>query len=194
HSARTSVSPAVKMKLTIVTAVLLGVLLTPTLAEDFPNPEEKHIDVEGGYQELNLNNERHVATIEQKSTRGSWKTIWNYDNGFIATKVLPEGTCYISTMKREEFPGFDRLRSLIEENRVLEGEEQPRREIPFIVKGPVQDLNSYGPDISNMCRGLTSYMAYEVQGPQDTYNQGSCTTLNILRAVDLKYCRGYENE
>ncbi|KAM8990938.1 gastrokine-1-like [Ara ararauna] len=182
------------MKLTIVTAVLLGVLLTPTLAEDFPNPEGgNQIAVEGGYQALNLNNERHLATIEQQSTRGSWKTIWNYDNGFIATKVLPDRSCFICTMNREEFPGFDTLRRLIEENRILEGEEQPRREITFIVKGLVRDLNSYGPDISNMCRGIPSYLAYKVQGPQDRYNEGSCTTFDVMRTVDLKYCHGYDN-
>ncbi|XP_061334899.1 gastrokine-1-like [Pezoporus flaviventris] len=182
------------MKLTIVTAVLLGVLLTPTLAEDFPNPEGgNQIAVEGGYQMLNLNNERHVATIEQRSTHGSWKTIWNYENGFIATKVLPDRSCFISTMNREEFPGFDTLRSLTEENGILEGEEKPRREVTFIVKEPVEDLNSYSPDISNMCSGLTSYTAHEVRGPQDTYNEGSCTTLDVMRAVELKYCRGYDN-
>lgn len=33
----------------------------------------------GDFQILTINKEWHVATIERKSTHGSWKTIWHYD-------------------------------------------------------------------------------------------------------------------
>ncbi|KAM6232275.1 LOW QUALITY PROTEIN: gastrokine-1 [Spheniscus humboldti] len=146
----------------IVTTILLG-LLTPALADYMSNTEaSKQITVAGGYQILTINREEHVATIKEKSTRGSWKTIWNYDTGLIASKVLPERTCFISLMNRKEMPSFDALARLAEENRNLKGQGQPAKEITFIIKRPVCDLRSYRSDIFAMCRGLSVYMAYEV--------------------------------
>ncbi|KAM6395699.1 gastrokine-1 [Rhynochetos jubatus] len=177
----------------IVTTVLLGLLLTPALAEYFQNTDvTKQITVAGGYQILTMNREWHVAIIEEKSTQGSWKTIWNYDTGFIASKVMPEGACYISVMNRREMPSFDSLPRLAEESRNLKGQGQPATEITFIlIKRPIRDLQSYGPDIFAMCRGVTTYMASEVHGPQYTYNQGTCVRLDVLQHVDLNYCQGY---
>ncbi|XP_075592701.1 gastrokine-1 [Balearica regulorum gibbericeps] len=185
------------MKFTIVTTVLLGLLLTPALADYFQNTDvSKQITVSGGYQTLTINREWRVAIIEEKSSRGSWKTIWNYDTGFIATKVLSERACFISVMNRNEMPSFDTLPTVVEERTAglqnLKGQGQPTREITFVlIKRPVRDLQSYGPDIFAMCRGLATYVAYEVHGPQYTsYNQGSCLRLDVLQLVDLNYCRG----
>ncbi|XP_019326180.1 PREDICTED: gastrokine-1 [Aptenodytes forsteri] len=166
HSTCTNISSAVKMKFTIVTTILLGLLLTPALADECSeqNTEaSKQITVAGGCQILTINREEHVATIEEKSTRGSWKTIWSYDTGLIASKVLPERTCFISLMNKKEMPSFDALARLAEENRWnLKGQGQPAKEITFVIKRPVHDLRSYGSDIFAMCGGLSVYMAYEV--------------------------------
>ncbi|XP_054660441.1 gastrokine-1 [Grus americana] len=181
------------MKFTIVTTVLLGLLLTPALADYFQNTDiSKQITVSGGYQTLTISREWRVAIIEEKSNSGSWKTIWNYDTGFIATKVLSERACFISVMNRNEMPSFDTLPTVVEERTNLKGQGQPTREITFVlIKRPVRDLQSYGPDIFAMCRGLATYVAYEVHGPQYTsYNQGSCIRLDVLQLVDLNYCRG----
>ncbi|XP_074419737.1 gastrokine-1-like isoform X2 [Larus michahellis] len=179
----------------IVTTVLLGLLLTPALAEYFPQKGgsqqiiTKQFTIVGGFQILTLNREWRVATIEQRSNQGSWKTIWNYNLGYIASRVLSQGTCYISVMNRNVIPRFDTLITLAEQNMGLRGQGQPAREITFVVKGPVLDLSSYGTDIMAMCRGLTTYLTYEVYGPQNTYNYGSCTVLDVLQLVDLKYCQ-----
>ncbi|XP_063214980.1 uncharacterized protein LOC134526732 [Chroicocephalus ridibundus] len=183
------------MKLTIVTTVLLGLLLTPALAEYFPQKGgsqpviTRQFTIVGGFQILTLNREWRVATIEQRSNQGSWKTIWNYNLGYIASRVLSQGTCYISVMNRNVIPRFETLITLAEQNMGLRGQGQPAREITFVVKGPVLDLSSYGTDIMAMCRGLTTYLTYEVYGPQNTYNYGSCTVLDVLQLVDLKYCQ-----
>ncbi|XP_059687546.1 gastrokine-1 [Gavia stellata] len=180
------------MKFTIVTTVLLGLLLTPALA-DYPQNTQvsNRVTIVSGSQILIINREWRVAIIEERSTQGSWKTIWNYDTGFIATKVPAEGACFISVMNRKEMPSFDALPRLAEETRNLKGQGQTTKEITFVLmKRLVRDLNSYGPDIFAMCRGLTTYMAYEVHGPQYIYNQGSCIRLDVLQLLDLNYCHG----
>ncbi|XP_010284086.1 PREDICTED: gastrokine-1, partial [Phaethon lepturus] len=163
------------MEFTIVTTVILGLLLTPALASDVISEKgSKQITIAGGYQIVTINREWHMATIEEKSTRASWKTIWNYNTvsgkehafsgkGFIASKVLPERICFISIRNIKDMPSFDAIPRLAEESRNLKGQGQPAKKIPFVlIKRPVHDLKSYGPDIFAMCRGLTTYMAYEV--------------------------------
>ncbi|XP_063031219.1 uncharacterized protein LOC134428430 [Melospiza melodia melodia] len=145
----------------------------------------------GGHSQIvTINRQWRVAVIEQRSFSGSWKTIWNYNTGVIATKVRQQNACYISIMNRNEMPRFDNLAHLAQESRnLIGGFGRPNKRITFVTNGLVSNLNSYGIDITAMCSGLTTYMAYEVttfQGPQVTL--GSCITLDVLSAVELKYC------
>ncbi|XP_009934877.2 gastrokine-1 [Opisthocomus hoazin] len=195
HSTCTSISSAVKMKFTIVTTVLLGLLLTPTLAQEFQNKGRnqqvitKEIHVAGGYEILTINTQWRVAIIEGRSSQGLWKTILNYDRGFIATKVEAKNACLISVMNRQEMPEFDALPRLAEEAANLESQGQPTKEIVFeVIRRPVGDLQSYGQDTFTMCQGLTTYMASEVEAPLYTYHQGSCLRFDVLQLLDLKYC------
>ncbi|XP_074020195.1 gastrokine-1-like [Numenius arquata] len=200
------------MKLTIVATVLLGLLLTPALAE-YPQQTggidivgggqiidggqltgggqqivTKQFPIVGGFQIITINRYLRVATIEQRSNQGSWKTVWNYNLGYVASKVQSQGTCYVSVMNRNVIPRFDSLLFLAEQSMGLKGQGQPTKQITLVVKNAVRDLTSYGTDIVTMCRGLTTYLTYEVYGPQNTYNYGTCTILDVLRLVDLKYC------
>ncbi|XP_039909966.1 gastrokine-1-like [Hirundo rustica] len=145
----------------------------------------------GQSQIVTINRQWRVAVIEQRSVSGSWKTIWNYNTGVIATKIPQLNTCYISIMNRNEMPRFDNLARLAQESRNLFGLGRPTKKITFVTNGLVNNLNAYGIDITAMCSGLTTYMAYEVhafQGPQ--VNLGSCITLDVLRVVELEYCKG----
>ncbi|XP_071435059.1 gastrokine-1 [Pithys albifrons albifrons] len=191
HAARStcrSISSAVSMRGSILAAVLLGLVLTPALAGHYQKVEEsKKISIGGGFQIMTINRDWLVASIEQRSNYGSWKTLWNYDTGFLATKVLPERSCYISIMNRTEMPKFDALPQLAAESRNQNRHRPPTKEILFtLVRRNVRDLESYGPDTFSLCRGLTTYVAYEVQGPQLSHRP--CTTLDVLQHLALTYC------
>ncbi|XP_068891406.1 uncharacterized protein [Aphelocoma coerulescens] len=188
------------MNLPILTAVLLGLVLTPALADYSQKTNqnqqiifggESQITITGISQGVKINSQTRVAIIEQKSKNLSWKTVWNYNKGVIATKVTQQNTCYISTMNRNEIPSFDNLARLAAESRNLIGFGRPTKQITFVANGLVNNLNSYGATIAAMCSGLTTYMAYEVHGSQ--VNSGSCLTLHVLRVVDLTYCNGNGN-
>ncbi|XP_014746848.1 PREDICTED: gastrokine-1 [Sturnus vulgaris] len=147
----------------------------------------KKISFGGGYQLMTINRKWLVASIEQKTNHGSWKTIWNYDTGFMATRVLPEKACYLSIMNRTEMPSFDALPQLAADIRNQNRPRPPSKEITFtLVKRTIRDLESYGPDTFSMCRGLSTYVAYEVHGPQ--FSLGSCIKLDVLQYLALTYC------
>ncbi|XP_026718800.1 gastrokine-1-like [Athene cunicularia] len=177
------------MKLTIVTTVLLGLLLTPALADDLQGGAlSRKISITGGYQILTINKQWHVATIEEKSIHRSSKVILNYDMGFIGTKVMPEKTCFVSLMDKREIPSLDELPRLAEENNQLQIQQQAIKELTYVVKRPVRDLKSYGPDIFAMCRGIRTYVATEVHRPDFVGHQSSCVKVDVLQLFDLKYC------
>ncbi|XP_017692759.1 PREDICTED: gastrokine-1-like isoform X1 [Lepidothrix coronata] len=113
---------------------------------------------------MTISSQTRVAVFEQRSNDLSWKTIWNYNTGVIATKVMQERTCYISVMNQKEMPSFDALLRLAAENRNQVGLGRVTRKLTFVTKGLVNNLNSYGADITAMCSGLTTYKAYEVHG------------------------------
>ncbi|XP_050838702.1 uncharacterized protein LOC108963211 [Serinus canaria] len=145
----------------------------------------------GQSQTVTINRQWRVAVIEKRAGIGSWKTIWNYNTGIIATKVMQQNACYISIMNRSQMPRFDNLARLAEESRNQFGLGRPTKKITFVTNGLVSNLRSYGSDVFSMCSGLTTYMTYEVHGVQ--VNLGSCITLDVLRVVDLKYCTGNGN-
>ncbi|KAK2520027.1 hypothetical protein Q9966_013635 [Columba livia] len=197
HSTCTSIRSAVKMKLTVVTTVLLGLLLTPALAEYFQNQQvTREIRVNGGVQILSINRESRVVTVEQRSEFGTWKTIWNFNTGFIATELMSEGICLISTMNRNLLPTFETFPTVVQGFQGLKGQIQPTRVITFVLgQRVVPDLRIYGPDIFNTCRESTTVLASPVPELQlqPIYNEGACTTLNVLNLVQLNYCRNNVN-
>ncbi|XP_063276772.1 uncharacterized protein LOC134562991 [Prinia subflava] len=158
---------------------------------DIGNHTSQQVIIAGQSQIVTINRQWQVAIIEKTTGSGSWKTIWNYNTGVIATRVMQQNACYISIMNRNEMPSFNNLARLAQESRNQIGLGRPTKKITFVANGLVNNLSSYGADIFSMCSGLTTYMAYEVHGVQ--VNLGSCITLNVLRVVDLKYCSGNGN-
>ncbi|XP_059346649.1 uncharacterized protein LOC132085291 [Ammospiza nelsoni] len=179
-------------QLRILTAVLLGLVLTPALADYSQQAGNNcQVSVGGVFQNLTLSSLTRVVVIEQRSNQFSWKTVWNYNTGIIATKLVQQNTCYISVMNRNEMPSFENLAHMASQNGNQMGLGRPSKKITFVTNGLVTNLSSYGIEISAMCSGLTTYMATEVHRPQ--VNLGSCITLDVLRIVELDYCSGNGN-
>ncbi|XP_051667932.1 uncharacterized protein LOC127482040 [Manacus candei] len=159
--------------------------------QDQGQDDNQEVIIAGQSQIVTLHKQWRVAVIQQTTVSGSWKTIWNYNTGVIATKVPQQNACYISVLNRTEMPSFDNLATLARQSRNQVGLGRVTRKLTFVTSGLVNNLNSYGQDITTMCSGLTIYRAYEVHGAQ--VNQGPCVTLNVLKVVDLKYCNNNGN-
>ncbi|XP_057244481.1 gastrokine-1-like [Malurus melanocephalus] len=113
---------------------------------------------------MTFSSRTNVVVIEQRSDQLSWKTIWNYNTGIIATKLMQERTCYISSISKNEMPSLKNLTYLASQKGNQIGLGRPARKITFVANGLVNNLSSYGADVFSMCSGLTTYMAYEVHG------------------------------
>ncbi|XP_059726599.1 uncharacterized protein LOC132339967 isoform X2 [Haemorhous mexicanus] len=183
------------MDLPILTTVLLGLVLTPALADySQKSGNNCQVSVGGVFQNLTLSSLTRVVVIEQRSNQFSWKTVWNYNTGIIATKLVQQNTCYISVMNRNEMPSFENLAYLASQNGNQAGLGRPTKKIAFVTNGLVNNLYSYGAEIMAMCSGLPTYMATEVNTLQGLQvNLGSCITLEVLRIVELNYCNGNGN-
>ncbi|NXL85053.1 GKN1 protein, partial [Alectura lathami] len=185
----------------IVAAVLLGLVLTPAFAEyQFQDTKihrrpslHRTIQVGLGYQILTIDSDDLLAIIEQKGNQESWKTVWNYQTGYIASRLVPEGVCYISRMNRLVMPTLNSISLLADESKNVKGERLASREIRYYVtRRPVRELRSYGSEIYNLCRGYVTYTASEEQQPtgsQVLYNQDSCNRLNVLNLLGIDYCQ-----
>ncbi|XP_063276768.1 gastrokine-1-like [Prinia subflava] len=131
---------------------------------DIGNHTSQQVIIAGQSQIVTINRQWQVAIIEKTTGSGSWKTIWNYNTGVIATRVTQQNACYISIMNRNEMPSFNNLARLAQESRNQIGLGRPTKKITFVANGLVNNLSSYGADIFSMCSGVTTYMAYEVHG------------------------------
>ncbi|XP_039571654.1 gastrokine-1-like [Passer montanus] len=109
---------------------------------------------------MTLSSQTREVIIEQRSEQFSWKTIWNYNSGIIATKVVQERTCYISTMNRNEMPTFDALIRYASENKNQVGLGRPTKKITFVTNGLVNNLMSYGAAFST---NIPQFLAYSNQ-------------------------------
>ncbi|XP_027765115.1 gastrokine-1-like [Empidonax traillii] len=136
-------------------------------SQDQGQGDNQEVIIGGQSQILTIHKQWRVAVITQTTSTGSWKTIWNYNTGIIATKVTQQNTCYISIMNKNEMPSFNNLARLARESRNQVGLGRFTRKITFVTKGLVSNLQSYGADIFSMCSGVTTYMAHEVHATQD---------------------------
>ncbi|XP_068012628.1 gastrokine-1-like [Melanerpes formicivorus] len=158
------------MKLCIVTAALLGAVLSPALAEK--NGEKPLNGQQGG-------NSHHPAT------RGSsdFKTLWDTKTGYVATKVLSKNTCVISSMGRAFW--FN------EPHRGPKGSRprySPPRQNRFVISTKaLQSLEPYGKRIQALCRGVPSYFAYPSPGFNFLEQAVSCFTIKV-NGWPVRYC------
>ncbi|NXU55592.1 GKN1 protein, partial [Turnix velox] len=91
-----------------------------------------------------------------------WKTVWDVETGYVATKVLSKHTCIIANIGKsfladKPFPASP------------EGHQGPHQlpapENRFIIsRNRLQSLSPYGKRIEALCRGIPSYFAYPTAG------------------------------
>ncbi|XP_053872719.1 gastrokine-1-like [Malaclemys terrapin pileata] len=174
------------MKLAIVIAALLGVFLTPIFANDNVNENNQGNDGGNSHQTVSINNDKHVANIDSNNGWSSWSSVWDYGNGYIATRILSKKACIIAKMNKNVMPDILELPQLIKEKKEAGSRGPPPVELQFAVsKTRVSDLAQYGKSVESMCRGIPTYVAREAHG--DNYS-GQCFKTNIMHTMTLNYC------
>uniref|UniRef100_A0A2R9BBA6 Gastrokine-1 n=2 Tax=Pan paniscus TaxID=9597 RepID=A0A2R9BBA6_PANPA len=179
------------MKFTIVFAGLLGVFLAPALANYNINVNDDNNNAGSGQQSVSINNEHNVANVDNNNGWDSWNSIWDYGNGFAATRLFQKKTCIVHKMNKEVMPSIQSLDALVKEKKLQgkgPGGPPPKGLMYSVNPNKVDDLSKFGKNIANMCRGIPTYMAEEMQEASLFFYSGTCYTTSILWIVDISFC------
>ncbi|XP_074979481.1 gastrokine-1 [Caretta caretta] len=175
----------------IVIASLLGVFLTPSLATDNVNENNQGNDGGNSRQTVSINNNKHVANIDTNNGWNSWNSVWDYGNGFMATRVFSKKSCIVAKMNKDVMPDIVVIPRLISERKKA-GAQGPRpKELRFVVsKTRVLDLTHFGKNIEALCRGLPTYVAHEAERMKEAnfFYSGSCFHTSILWIINIGFC------
>ncbi|CAM2108594.1 unnamed protein product [Caretta caretta] len=104
----------------IVIASLLGVFLTPSLATDNVNENNQGNDGGNSRQTVSINNNKHVANIDTNNGWNSWNSVWDYGNGFMATRVFSKKSCIVAKMNKDVMPDIVVIPRLISERKNIQ--------------------------------------------------------------------------
>uniref|UniRef100_H0X6C3 Gastrokine-1 n=1 Tax=Otolemur garnettii TaxID=30611 RepID=H0X6C3_OTOGA len=177
----------------VIFAGLLGVFLAPTLADYNINISDDNNVAGSGQQSVSVNNEHNVANVDNNNGWDSWNAVWDYENGFAATRLFKKKSCIVHRMNKDAMPSLEALDALVKEKKIWLQDERPEGPPPkglmySINPNEVDDLNKFGKNIASMCRGVPTYLAEEVQGASLFYYSGRCFNTNILWIVNISFC------
>ncbi|NXT79063.1 GKN1 protein, partial [Zapornia atra] len=121
------------------------------------------------FKEHHDENSHHSSTdtgVSTESTEGSkpWKTVWDVQTGYVATKVLSKNTCIIAEMAKRVL--LDKQLPASPQGHTGPRPHQfPPRGNRFIIsRHRLQSLSPYGKLIQALCKGIPSYFAYPTAG------------------------------
>uniref|UniRef100_A0A4X1W4G4 Gastrokine-1 n=2 Tax=Sus scrofa TaxID=9823 RepID=A0A4X1W4G4_PIG len=182
-----------KMKFTIAFAGLLGVFLTPALADYSISVNDDGNSGGSGQQSVSVNNEHNVANVDNNNGWNSWNALWDYRTGFAVTRLFEKKSCIVHKMKKEAMPSLQALDALVKEKK-LQGKGPggpPPKSLRYSVNpNRVDNLDKFGKSIVAMCKGIPTYMAEEIQGANLISYSEECISANILWILNISFCGG----
>ncbi|EMP30528.1 Gastrokine-1 [Chelonia mydas] len=171
----------------IVIASLLGVFLTPSLATDNVNENNQGNDGGNSHQTVSINNNKHVANIDTNNGWNSWNSVWDYGNGFMATRVFSKKSCIIARMNKDVMPDIVVIPRLISERKCLGAHCAKYYRSYGISRNYVTDVAGLGAPIQAACRGLSTYWATEYDRLQKVLSGTGCIGVKLL-ILDVNLC------
>ncbi|XP_074082414.1 gastrokine-1 [Macrotis lagotis] len=173
----------------IVFIGLLGFLWDSTSADTINISNDDNTSG-GGSQRVSINNEHNVANVDNDNGwDGSWNSIWDYNTGFAATRIFAKKTCIVHRLNRDVVPGLQDLERMSKENRAnVHAGSSPKSLRYEVEPEELSDLTQFGTPIENLCRGLRTYKAQEVQGQSFLFYSGSCFQAGIIWLLNISLC------
>uniref|UniRef100_A0A8C9E7R3 Gastrokine-1 n=2 Tax=Phocoenidae TaxID=9740 RepID=A0A8C9E7R3_PHOSS len=180
----------VKMKFTIVFAGLVGIFLTPALANYNINVNSDNSGG-SGQQSVSVNNEHKVANVDNNNGWDSWNSLWDYEYGFAVTRLFKKKSCIVHKMNKAVMPSFQALDTLVKEKKLQGkglGKPSPKSLIYTVNPDKVNNLDQFGKSIIAMCKGIPTYMAEEIQEPSQILYIGKCFNIDIFWILNISFC------
>ncbi|XP_040197966.1 gastrokine-1-like isoform X2 [Rana temporaria] len=171
------------MKALILIAAILGV----SFATDNVKVNNQGNDGGNVHQTVNINNQDNVANINQYNGFHSWNSVWDYQRGLFAARLVSKRACVVSRMNRNVVPSLEQLSKVTQEKQ--NPNAPPPRSLTYtVLQTRVKNVAQYGSQIEALCKGVPTFYAQEVQGTGLFVNLHGCTDLGILRFLGISLC------
>ncbi|XP_041442896.1 gastrokine-1 isoform X1 [Xenopus laevis] len=172
------------MKFLIATAVVLGIFLAQSRATD--NIDINNSGNEGGSvsQNVNINNQDKIATINNLNGWKSWDSICDYGAGFAATRLFHKQICVITKINKDSFPSLSQLSAIAKDKKQI-STNTPLRTYTVNPRR-VNNMGVFGQHVEALCKGLPSYTAQEM--PDNVGGFSLCHTGSIITILGINFC------
>ncbi|XP_029457647.1 gastrokine-1-like [Rhinatrema bivittatum] len=173
------------MKTFIVTAALLGIFLTPSLAND-----EVNINNQGNvggdvHQTVNIDNHNNIANINNYNGWDSWNSICDYNRGLFATRLFAKKICVVGKINKAAFPS---LAQLSEEAHEKTHRNSPAPVTYSVSPNKITDVGQFGEHIQALCKGVPTYTSQEAQGGPHISGFAMCSSSSIITILGISFC------
>ncbi|XP_075061289.1 gastrokine-1-like [Mixophyes fleayi] len=167
------------MKTLVIIAALFGTLLADDNV-DIGNEGNVGVNV---HQNVNINNQEHVASINNVNGWDSWHSICDYGRGVFATQLFGKKMCVVTKLDKTLFPNLEVLGTLSKQKTLPPTQHWFKYNINHQV--PIANIGIYGVHVESLCRGIPSYTADVIQ--VDEYYAG-CNTNSIVTIGGISFC------
>ncbi|XP_029457646.1 gastrokine-1-like [Rhinatrema bivittatum] len=171
------------MQAFVVFGAVLGVFLTTTLADDNIDVSNKGNDGGDVHQTVNINNQDNVANINNYNGWESWNTIYDYNRGLFATRLLSRKSCIVARMNPTVFLSLAQLRKMAQEKQTPNNSPSPAKAQYRVSQLQLKNFAQYGEHIEALCKAIPTYYAQEIKGAKC----GGCGA-SIITILGISMC------
>uniref|UniRef100_A0A8C3F6Q2 Gastrokine 3, pseudogene n=1 Tax=Chrysemys picta bellii TaxID=8478 RepID=A0A8C3F6Q2_CHRPI len=174
----------------IIIGALLGLCLTQALADDSVNENNQGNDGGNSHQNVNINNQDHIANINSYNGWKGWAAVWDYSKELFTTRLFNKRACIVAKMNKDAFPSLEKLSKFKDQKVRVKGTPPP----PFlrfsITKTRVRNVAQFGRSIGNLCKGVPTYYAQQDQGEHFSllFESQGCADAGILGLFGIYLC------
>ncbi|KAM4675811.1 gastrokine-1-like [Discoglossus pictus] len=166
-----------------VIAALLGVLLTLATADDNININNSGNKGSNIYQNVNINNQDNIASINNLNGWNSWDSICDFGRGFAATRLFHKKICVVTKMNKNT-PSLAQLSAIAKDKTKI----PPNTGLVTytINQAPIVNIGEYGQHIDSLCKGIPAYTAQEM--PKFEEGFALCSANSIITILGISFC------
>ncbi|OCT86657.1 gastrokine-1 [Xenopus laevis] len=166
--------------LVLITSLLAVAFATDNI--DIKNKGNVGSDV---HQTVNIDNHDNVANVNQYNGMDSWNTMWDYNRGLFAVRLLSKKACVVSRINRNVVPSLEYLSKASQEKQKTNAPPPPSMTYT-VTKNQVRNVAQFGKHITALCNNIPTYHATEVQDP--SLYETECIKSSIINILGIVIC------
>uniref|UniRef100_A0A6I8QJ38 BRICHOS domain-containing protein n=2 Tax=Xenopus tropicalis TaxID=8364 RepID=A0A6I8QJ38_XENTR len=175
-------SPGRMKALILITSLLAVAFATDNI--NINNEDNTGTDV---HQTVNIDNHDNVANVNQYNGWNSWDSMWDFNRGLFAVRLLSKKACVVSRINRNVAPNLERLSKVSQEKQKANAPPPPSMTYT-VTKNRVRNVAQFGKHITALCKDIPTYHATEVQGAVLFSPLRGCSSISILRILGISLC------